>query len=1377
MGFNDFLYPRMIFLLFMLLLPGMILGGLPNDYEGNSTCKYLKNYSPEDYLLQPQNWCIIQDQRGIIYAANQGGLLEFDGIAWKEIVINNSAAYSLAIDDSGTIYVGGRDEIGFLAPDSKETLTYRSLVSHLDNNRKSFGPVWKIHATKEGIYYCTLKFLFRWSRDSQKIKVWEPGSDFSGFFTCNGKLYLCLQKVGLMQMINDSPVLLPGGEIFAHDNICMMVPYDEQRLLLGTRSKGFYLYDGAAFTPFAAEADAYLEEKQLYFAVRLSDGNFALATRSGGLVIMDAKGKLKEIVDKSSGLQDNSVWHAFEDFQGNLWLALNKGITKIEYASPFSIYDEKCANLPGIVISVARHGPQQELYAGTTNGLFSLTPGRKFRPVPGMSDICWSLLSIGDSLLAATKQGIFRIKNNIPARIIDKPSYVLSRSRQNTNRIWAGTREGLISLGFGEKTGRWTEEYKYENINREIRTIEEDPHGNLWLGTLTQGVLNVRFPVPAGAPGAGAGKTAANPVAIHYGPAQGLPKGETHVFSAAGHIMFATEKGLYRFDKKKNRFIPDPVFGKEFADGSRSVFRIAEDHHKNTWFHSRQENFQAVPQADGTYKINKKIFRRIIRTQVNAIYPDPAGQFTWFATHKGLIRYDPSIKKNSDLAFQTLIRKVRTTKTLIFGGSKSREDKKAGARFPLIDYEDRNLWFEFAAPFFGAESEIMYQCMLEGYDKDRTAWSGETKKEYTNLDSGLYTFRVRAQNVYGTIGREDSFRFKIVTPWFKTWWAFSIYAAAVFFIMFFIVKWRSRKLVREKQRLEQIILERTKEIKQQSEKLEEMANVKSRFFANISHEFRTPLTLIMGPLEKMLSSCRRNEQARDLRLMLRNSRRLLGLINQLLELSKFDSGKIKLQAIRQDIVPFLKGILHAFDSLAVQNDQTLEFRAGAAEIILYFDPARLEEMIANLLANAVKFTPAGGEITLAVKVNKHGPEQGNTLEISVRDTGPGIPEHQLAHIFDRFYQADGTYEHHRKGSGIGLSIAREIVELHHGTIAVHSRREEPSGTEFVVRLPMGDAHLEPGEIVEAAEAPQAPGAPRKIPGLYMMDADETGGPDIPAENEEAQARNAEYMITDADTGKDIILVVEDSADMREYIRGALEPLYAVVEAGDGEQGLEKAGEIVPDLIICDVMMPGKDGFEVCREIKGNRITSHIPVILLTARAGDENILTGLETGADDYITKPFNTKILIARIKNLIELRRQMQLMRKRRMALEPAEICVTSIDETFYKELQGVIEANLDDTDFNVEAMSKKLYMNRATLYRKIHALTGETPTDFIRSYRLKRAAQLLKAKVGNVTEVSFRVGFSTTAYFTKCFKDKFHRVPSDFPGSEGPGDDEKSV
>jgi signal transduction histidine kinase/DNA-binding response OmpR family regulator len=575
------------------------------------------------------------------------------------------------------------------------------------------------------------------------------------------------------------------------------------------------------------------------------------------------------------------------------------------------------------------------------------------------------------------------------------------------------------------------------------------------------------------------------------------------------------------------------------------------------------------------------------------------------------------------------------------------------------------------------------------------------------------------------------------------------------------------ELEKARQKIEhakELIEAKNKQLEDQSGKLKEMDIIKSRFFANISHEFRTPLTLIMGPLEQMIAACPENdpEKKKRLALMMRNAHRLLRLINQLLELSKLDSGKMKLQAVKTPVISFIKAISDSFRLLADQKKIGLVFHTRQKneedDILLYIDPRKMEDIMSNLLMNALKFTPPEGQVTVSVKPQAGAPE---FVEISVSDTGPGMPAEQSAHIFDRFYQADATYEMHQKGSGIGLALAKELVELHQGTIQVHSR--EAQGAEFVIRLPVGDAHLKPVEIAGSLESPHQPevrGGPADHMGGVPADIQDLPDESVQEEHEE-EVINGNENENGNENGKDIVLVVEDSADVREYIRGSLEPLHTVMEAKDGREGIRKAVDIVPDLIISDIMMPRANGYELCRELKNNIKTSHIPIILLTAKASEENIIRGLETRADDYITKPFSTTILLARIKNLIDLRRHMQQTVQRDMALQPAEIPVSSIDQKFITELQEMIEKNLSDTLFSVEKLGKKLYMSRASLYRKIFALTGESPREFIKSYRLKRGAQLLKDNFGNVTEVAFEVGFSSTAYFTKCFKEKFHQLP----------------
>jgi len=1350
---------------FVILLLGMlfwVLSHLSLHAQANG-CKYLKNYSTGRY---PQNWWIVQDQQGIIYVANNAGVRKFDGVSWRHIDVPNLNVRSLASDENGTIYVGGINEFGFLAPDSRGSLQYISLLHHLKDNQKNFSKVWRVNTTKEGVYFRTKQYLFRWNPDLKQMKVWKSRGQarFDASFTCSGKLFIHQRNIGLMQMIDDSLRMIPGNEIFAAAKIYMMVPYENRKILIGTRSKGLFIYDCGSMStiPFPTGADDYLKENQLNHGIRLasSPGLFALTTLRGGLVIVNSRGRLKEIFTKSSGLQNDNIKCVFEDLQGNLWLALEKGIAKIEYNSPISIYDEDRANLAGIVLSVVRHGSNNGLYVGTTRGLYFLGSDNKgqFHPVSETIGNCWYFFSSKDSLFVAATNGVFQVGNNnvVKRRIINIPSYVFQRSKRESNRVWVGTQEGLVSLY------SWEMERHFEDIKGEITTIVEDRGGNLWLGTTTNGIFRIVFP---------GDDSVTNPKVTNYGIAHGLPAKEANnVFFAAGHLIFATQKGIFRFDEKKKVFLPDKTLGDQFENGSRSVAYIAEDRNKHIWFHSDFENFLAVPQPDGVFKIMKNSLLRLPQDQVNFIYLDPVEEhITWFAANEGLIRYDTTVKKNYRQDFLTFIRSV------LVGGKTIFEGYRTKSLYPVFDYNDRNLRFEFAAPFFEAENETQYQCLLEGYDSHWSGWNKETWKDYTNLDTGSYTFRIRAKNVYEHLGREDLFHFKVLPPWYQTWWAYLIYTFLAFLGVYLIVKWRSWKLVREKQNLEQVIRERTKEIKEknlqleeQSGKLKEMDQIKSRFFANISHEFRTPLTLIMGPIEQRLSLCRDKQQERELQMMLRNSQRLLSLINQLLDLSKLDSGKMKLQAARQNIVPFLKGLVGSFESLVVQKPLDLTFQTEEENILLYYDPEKLEKVICNLISNAVKFTPGKGEIR--VRAAKHTTPKENYpsgyLEISFRDTGIGIPASQLPYIFDRFYQAEGSlaHEHHQKGSGIGLALVKELVTLHHGDITVHS--SEGKGTEFIIRLPLGKAHLKPDEIFESVEPIEVVESetvvyqreqkqPYEVPTDDMIEKEENRG-----EKPEADEPGEEE--------KNVILVVDDSADVRTFIKSSLEPLYTIVEAADGREGIDKAKAIIPDLIVSDVMMPNVDGFELCQMLKTDIKTSHIPVILLTAKAAEESIIEGLETGADDYITKPFNTKILLTRIKNLIDLRCQLQEKIQREMMMQPTEIAVSSMDQEFMQELKKAIEKNISNEEFGVDELANGLYMSRATLNRKLRAITGESTNQFIQSYRLKRAAQLLKTNFGNVTEVAFEVGFSNSAYFTKCFKEKYHQLPHTFQASE---------
>jgi signal transduction histidine kinase/DNA-binding response OmpR family regulator len=524
--------------------------------------------------------------------------------------------------------------------------------------------------------------------------------------------------------------------------------------------------------------------------------------------------------------------------------------------------------------------------------------------------------------------------------------------------------------------------------------------------------------------------------------------------------------------------------------------------------------------------------------------------------------------------------------------------------------------------------------------------------------------------------------------------------------------------------------------------LAEIDELKSRMFSNISHEFRTPLTLILGPLDEMIGEGEsKRPSLKTLKMMQRNASRLLSLVNQMLDLSKMDAGKLKLELIENDVVQALRTIILSFSSLAEQKHIRFEYFVPDHPCITWFDPDKLEKIVNNLISNAFKFTPENG----IVKVNASLSFIENpVLNLSVEDTGKGIPPDHLEKIFNRFHQVEGTSEIEQIGTGIGLALVKELLELMHGKITVESTLSE--GSNFRIYLPLGKSHLKENEFV-LAETRDTKGKKREV--FY----EETVS--ISHEESDLYAEGKEDL--------PLVLVVDDHPDIRTHIRQKLEK-FRVLEAGDGAEGMEIATEHIPDLVVTDLMMPNMDGVEFCKKLKMDERTSHIPVIMLTAKASVENRIVGLETGADDYITKPFNMKELLTRINNLIDQRRKLRERFSREVTLQPKDIAITSADEKFLNRTIEIIEKNMGDGEFDVASLREEIGLSHMQMFRKIKALTDQAPGDFIRTIRLKRAARLMEKKFGNIAEITYEVGFNNLSYFAKCFKEMFGMSPLEY-------------
>lgn len=541
----------------------------------------------------------------------------------------------------------------------------------------------------------------------------------------------------------------------------------------------------------------------------------------------------------------------------------------------------------------------------------------------------------------------------------------------------------------------------------------------------------------------------------------------------------------------------------------------------------------------------------------------------------------------------------------------------------------------------------------------------------------------------------------------------------------------------------QAIKEQHNKLVEVSNQLEEATQVKLRFFTNISHEFRTPLTLITGPLENLMQSKSFTpEQQRQFKLMHRNTLRLLRLVNQLMDFRKLENRKMDLMASEQDLIAFLKDIYESFTSNAEKKKIDFRFNSELASLPLWFDQDKLDKVFFNLLSNAFKFTPDEGQISISVSQPKPIKDRAfkEVVEVEVKDNGEGIDPKHMSHIFDRFFQAEKS--HHFKGTGLGLSLSKEFIELHQGNIHVESLPGK--GTSFIITLPLGNAHLQESELITdetLLEHPHQEEIPIEPTPDTIVDK-----ATVPGEN------------------RPLVLIVEDVADVREYIRTCLGDQYQTLEAEDGQKGMQLVEDNEPDLIISDVMMPNMDGLELTRELKSDLKTCHIPIILLTAKASLEQKLEGLEEGADSYIPKPFNKQHLLIRVRKLLEQRSKVRQHYKHHLSFKDEGENLNRLDKKFLSRLTSLVEENLNSDQLSVEELGEKMGLSRVHLYRKVKKLTDMSVSEFVNSVKLKKSLDLLANSGKTIAEIAYEVGFTSPSYFTKCFKDQFKVSPSEY-------------
>ncbi len=643
------------------------------------------------------------------------------------------------------------------------------------------------------------------------------------------------------------------------------------------------------------------------------------------------------------------------------------------------------------------------------------------------------------------------------------------------------------------------------------------------------------------------------------------------------------------------------------------------------------------------------------------------------------------------------------------------------AKSIILEHWQNDISIEYSALYFFNQSENKYKYYLENYDQEWKKVDHNREAVYTNLSHGDYTFKVLGSNSDGVWAKEPAtLSITILPPFWLTWWAYSIYTFLIISTLTYLYYLQKRRL-RLKHEMEMKEFE--------AMKLKEVDQMKSKFFANISHEFRTPLTLIKGPIERLIGDEKVDDPKKIYRMIKRNSERLLNLINELLDLSKLESGNMKLSAQYSDIVSFTKGVAMSFESLAIKKEIHISINSDREVIELYFDKEKLQKILSNIISNSFKFTSQGGKIEL--NISEDLTEKKVIIKIS--DNGIGIPEEELPKIFDRFYQVNSSKSDMAQGTGIGLALTKELVEMHKGTISVNSVLGK--GTSFILSFLLGNEHLKKDEIIyeDVYESSKE---------LYLEDE----------QNETSKKE------------KTLVLVVEDNIDVQNFIKDAVEKKYRFIKADDGIEGFNKAQQFMPDLIVSDIMMPRESGDRMCERLKKDQITSHIPIILLTAKASQEDKIIGLEIGADDYLIKPFNETELLVRIGNLIKQRHKLREKYLREAEIHPTEVAVTSLDKKFIEKIIKLTDENISQPEFNIELFADKLAMSRVQLYRKFTSILGEKPTEFVRNYRIKRSAELMKQNFGNIAQIAYEVGFNNLSYFAKSFKKIYKVSPHEY-------------
>ena len=1340
-------------------------------------------------LSNNQIECIFKDSRGFMWFGTNFGLNRYDGYrvkVYKSIKNDTTSLVSNAIsglqeDYAGNIWV--RSGSVYEIYDVKKESFIRNVVAQLSPIGIHFTPqIVEIDQKKNFYFYRLGDGVYKYDIRLKKLFHYKQGVSTNsisngtissikvekGFFWVlfqNGLLERMNEKSRMVDFRNDyvaqnNTGAFLGKNLYLDSNGCPWVypGLADKGVLCFDFSKSQWVYYGNDKKDFHFPYDKYITSNLVRNIIEDSKGRTWIATDHGGINIVDKKSNeitvLRNDPMNPNSLSQNSAISLYADNTGIIWVGTYKngvsyyhpGMFKFDKSPLFFFHHPDLENKDCNSLCEDRKG---NLWIGTNgNGVlkldkttqsFKLYRNQKDNPTSLSSDIITSMLE--------DKRGM----------------------------MWFGTYLGGLNQMVGENFTRYAPDVNNPNSlsNKSVYGLVEDRKQNIWIGTLGGGIdqldisrKNFRRHDIGNTPGLLSNVVLSmyskDSTYIYLSTTSGINvlNTETNTITpvfqnrnqmsklsdlityntlvdSRDQLWIATDNGIniYNPTQKTITYL-------KMANGlpTDQVVSLVEDNSGNIWAgtrnglaciycnvnsitHKYQYNVVSFDENDG-------LLSSILNQ--NAIYKNKQGKI-YIGCTKGYTVFDPQ-----SIHFNKIVPQPRFTELLIgndvvqpgaFNNMKriSLDESITHKNRIVLRYDEKNFTVNFSALSYIHPEKNRYRYKLKGFDED---WietrNGIGTASYTNLNPGTYQLIVYSSNndnVWST--QPLVLEIVIKPPFWLAWYAFVFYAMLSLLLIWYIINFNLRKQQREFENAQ-----REREAKQ----LHEMDEMKFRFFTNISHEFRTPLTLIISPVEKLLREARSDEEKSLLSIINRNANGLLDLVNQLLDFRKLDVQKDTLNISVGDVVAYVKDICYSFTELANKKTISFSFSTSVSELRMEFDPEKMKKIVFNLLSNAFKFTPNGGKIDVNMSMIQQLNDDKKMLKISISDTGIGIPPKDLERVFERFYRVENAENGNQTGTGVGLHIVSEYVKLHKGDIGVESRLGK--GSTFTLMIP-ANQHIHEEIISQNIVEPEIP----------------------------EELTPEEVVVVEDSKGKlPLMLVVDDNEDFRNFISALFTESYRILKAEDGEVALKIILDKMPDLIICDVMMPKMDGFELCRAVKQDIRISHIPIILLTAKAGDENKYRGLEAGAEDYIAKPFNMEMLSLKVSRIIERQKKTRDQFKHKVEITTAEVEITSMDEKFVKKAVTLVETNIANGDFLVEDLCREMGMSRVYFYKKILSLTDKTPSEFIRFIRLKRAAELLERSQLFVNEVAFQVGFNDPKYFRKYFKDEFGVSPNEY-------------